>query len=85
MNETMLIFGNEDVTNKCIVVQTSTDVLMKSKDPNSVKPNLEVGDFVDFNSIKVEVKDCSAFFCDLGEISEMTVKEVQKRDLMHPL
>jgi hypothetical protein len=80
MKDTLMILENKDITAKCVVIQTSTDLLMKSCDPKSfvLKPN----EPKEFSSMVIEVKNACAFFCDINEITEVDIKEANKRDLL---
>ena len=83
MKDTLLILAHKDITAKCVVIQTSTDLVMQSRNSKSFK--LGASESKEFSSMVVEVKNACAFFCDINEIVEYTVKEANKRDLLQPM
>ena len=62
------------------MIQTSMDVLMKSKDPESIKQSGVNINNVAFNTITIDVKNIAGYLCDFKELSEVCFKEASKRD-----
>jgi hypothetical protein len=67
MMKSILILADEDLSKKCVVIETSTDLIMKSCDPKSF--NLALGETKEWSSMVIEVKNALAFFCDIEEIT----------------
>jgi hypothetical protein len=55
---------------------------MKSSDPKNVRLYLEPNKSKIYSQIKIDVKQISAFFCDVDDIAENGYVEAEKRDVL---
>lgn len=58
---------------------------MKSSDPKNLKLYLEPNKSKVYSQIKIDVKQISAFFCEIDDIAENGYVEAEKRDVLQPL
>ena len=84
LDESLIIIQNDKISDKCIVLQTAMDLLMISKDPESIKQSGGKITSSNFYSMTIAIKNVAGYLCDLEELSEVSFKEAKKREFIQP-
>ena len=86
MHDTVLIMENTEVSSRCIALQISTEVLMKSIDKEFIRTTLDRDTPSRMWSLtKVDVPNMAMYFAKTDDIFDNGVVAAEKRDILQPM